>query len=307
MEVFPMTKRRFAFTLFQLLVVLAVLALLFALFLPAIAKIRLAAARTQSQNNMKQLGLACHNYYDANNVFPPGVDAKHFSTVTYLLPYIEQDNVSKQIDMKKPLTDKENLAVAATRIKVFLNPSDEVEQVDKDFGGTNYLFSAGSQYDLKDNDGVFFEKSKIKFPDITDGTSNTMMIGETLKGSGEVPKTAQVARQHVLLKKEDLKNLSDDSGVKDLADNKNIAADRCKNWMDGRFLQGTFTATRVIDDEKPDVDCAGAGGLSGLRGINKGANVAMCDGSVRFVNVGISLDVWKAIATRAGGEVVPNF
>jgi prepilin-type processing-associated H-X9-DG protein len=288
-------------------VVLALLALLFALFLPAIAKIRLAAARSQSQNNLKQLALACHNYYDANNVFPPGVDAKHFSTVTYLLPYIEQDNVYKQVDMKKPVTDKENLAIAATRIKVFINPSDEVQVVDKDFGGTNYLFSAGSQYDLKDNDGVFFEKSKIKFPDITDGTSNTVMIGETLKGSGTVPEKPDVARQHVLLKKEDLKNLSDDSGVKDFADKKNLAVDRCKNWMDGRFLQGTFTATRTLNDEKPDVDCAGYGGLSGLRGINKGVNIAMCDGSVRFVDMGLSLDIWKALATRGGGEVIPNF
>jgi prepilin-type processing-associated H-X9-DG protein len=288
-------------------VVLALLALLFALFLPAIAKIRLAAARSQSQNNLKQLALACHNYYDANNTFPPGVDAKHFSTVTYLLPYIEQDNVYKQVDMKKPVTDKENLAIAATRIKVFINPSDEVQVVDKDFGGTNYLFSAGSQYDLKDNDGVFFEKSKIKFPDIADGTSNTVMIGETMKGSGTVPEKPDVARQHVLLKKEDLKNLSDDSGVKDFADKKNLAADRCKNWMDGRFLQGTFTATRTLNDEKPDVDCAGSGGLSGLRGANKGVNIAMCDGSVRFVDMGLSLDIWKALATRGGGEVVPNF
>jgi prepilin-type processing-associated H-X9-DG protein len=302
-----MTQRRSAFTLFQLLVVLAVLALLFALFLPAVAKIRLAAARTQSQNNLKQMALAGHNYYDANGSFPPGMDAKHFSTATYLLPYIEQDNVFKQIDMKKPLTDKENLAIAAIRIKVFINPSDDVQQVDKDFGGTNYLFSAGSQYDLKENDGVFFEKSKIKFPDIADGTSNTVMIGETLKGSGEIPKVADVARQHVLLKKEDLKNLSDDSGAKDFADNKNIAADRCKNWMDGRFLQGTFTGTRVLNDEKPDVDCGGAGGLSGLRGLNKGVNVAMCDGSVRYVPMTLSLDVWKALATRNGGEVIPNF
>src|SRR5258708_3349223 len=174
-----MTQRRSAFTLFQLLVVLALLALLFALFLPAVAKIRVAAARSQSQNNLKQLALACHNYYDTVNSFPPGVDAKHFSAATYLLPYIEQDNVFKQIDMKKAITDKENLAVAAIKIKTFLNPSDDVQQVDKDFGGTNYLFSAGSQYDLKDNDGVFFEKSKIKFPDISDGTSNTVMIGET--------------------------------------------------------------------------------------------------------------------------------
>jgi type II secretory pathway pseudopilin PulG len=226
------TQRRRAFTLFQLLVLLAVLALLFALFLPAVAKIRLAAARSQSQNNLKQLALACHNYYDANGSFPPGVDAKlHFSATAYLLPYIEQDNVYKQIDFKKPVDDKTNLAVAATRIKTLINPADPVEQVDKNFGGTNYLFSAGSDYALKENDGVFFENSKIKIPDIADGTSNTIMIGETLKGDSGT-KATDVQRQHILLKKEDLKELTDDSGAKEWKDGKNIAGDRCKNWMD---------------------------------------------------------------------------
>jgi prepilin-type processing-associated H-X9-DG protein len=300
-------QRRRAFTLFQLLVLLAVLALLFALFLPAVAKIREAAARTQSQNNLKQLALASHNYYDANGSFPPGVDAKlHFSATAYLLPYIEQQNVYNQIDFKKAVDDKNNLGVAAIKIKTLINPNDPVEHVDKDFGGTNYLFSAGSEYALKENDGVFFENSKIKFPDISDGTSNTIMIGETLKGDG-MEKATDVQRQYVLLKKEDLKDLTDDHGAKEWKDGKNIAGDRCKNWMDGRFLQGTFTATRTVNDEKPDVSCGGVGGLSGLRGISKGVNVAMCDGSVRFVNMDVKLSVWKAIATRAGGEVVPNF
>jgi prepilin-type processing-associated H-X9-DG protein len=301
-----MTNKRSAFTLFQLLIMLAVLALLFALLLPAVQKVREAAARTQSANNLKQLGLACHNYYDVNGSMPPGVDANHFSTTTYVLPYIEQNEVFKSIDLKKKVDDKENLAVAATKIKTLLNPADPVEQVSKDFGGTNYLFSAGSKHALKDNDGVFFTGSKIKFPDITDGTSNTIMIGETLKGDSMV-KAMDVHRQHVQLKVDDLKNLTEESGVKDWKDDKNIAADRCKTWMDGRFLQGTFTATRVLNDEKPDVNCGGAGGLSGLRGINKGANIAMCDGSVRFVQMNLSVEIWQALATRAGGEVIPNF
>ncbi len=300
------TQRRQAFTLFQLLVILAVLALLFALFLPAVAKIRDSAARSQSANNLKQLGLACHNYYDVHGSFPAGVDGKGFSATAYLLPYIEQAAVFQAIDFKKGLDDKDNLKTAATVIKTLLNPQDPVTQVDKDFGGTNYLFSAGSKYELKDNDGVFFKDSKVKFPDITDGTSNTMMIGETLKGDNTT-KATDVHRQHVALKKDALKDLTDDSGAKEWKDDKSISGDRCKNWMDGHFLRGTFTGTRTLNDEKPDVDCGGMGGLSGLRGVNKGVNIAMCDGSVRFLQMTLSIDVWKALATRAGGEVIPNF
>ncbi len=301
-----MIQRRQGFTLFQLLILLAVLALAFALFLPAVQKIREAAARSQSANNMKQMALAGHNYYDTAGSMPPGVDAKHFSAAAYLLPYIEQGNVFNQIDFKKGIDDKNNATVAAIQIKTFINPMDPVQQVDKDFGSTNYLFNAGGEYPLKDNDGVFYENSKVKFPDITDGTSNTMMIGETLKGDGGT-KAADVRRQNVALKKEDLKDLAEESGVKEWKDGKNIAGDRGKSWMDGRFLQGTFTGTRTLNDEKPDVDCGGVGGLSGLRGISKGVNVAMCDGSVRYVPMTVSLGVWKALATRNGGEVIPNF
>src|SRR5438445_13732450 len=95
-------NRRRGFTLFQLLVLLALLALLFSLLLPAIAKVRQAAGRSQSQNNMKQIGLACHNYFAVHNKFCPGNDANNFSTTAYLLPYIEQDNLFKQLDFKKP-------------------------------------------------------------------------------------------------------------------------------------------------------------------------------------------------------------
>jgi prepilin-type processing-associated H-X9-DG protein len=301
-----MTQKRSAFTLFQLLVLLALIALAFALLLPAVQKIREAAARTQSANNLKQLALACHVYYDANGSLPPGVDANHFSATTYLLPYIEQDTVFKSIDLKKKVDDKDNVTAAAAKIRILINPADPVMEVSKDFGATNYLFCAGAKYELKDNDGVCFAGSKIKFPDIADGTSNTLLVGETLKGDSMV-KAMDVHRQHVQLKKDDLKNLTAESGVKDWKDDKNIAADRCKTWMDGRFLQGTFTATRVVNDEKPDVNCAGVGGLSGLRGVNTGVNVAMCDGSVRFVQMTVAVEVWQALATRAGGEVIPNF
>src|SRR5437879_4667966 len=87
------TSRRRAFTLFELLTALAAMLLLFALLLPAVARAKLAAVRAQSQNNLKQLALAVHNYASTFNVMPPGVDDNHFSTVAYLLPYLEQNNV----------------------------------------------------------------------------------------------------------------------------------------------------------------------------------------------------------------------
>ena len=268
-----MRRRRPAFTLFQLLVVLALLLVLFALLLPAVAKVRLAAARAQSQNNLKQIGLAVHNYHDVNNRMPAGNDANNFSAATYLLPYIEQDNLFKLIDLKKSIDDPANAAPRGTVIKTFLNPLDPVRMVTRDYGPTNYLFSAGTSPDLVNNNGIFYQGSGVRLVDVTDGTSNTVMLGDTLKGDGGV-RAMDVRRQHVRLKKEALKGIKDDAGTQDFKDDKHIAANRCASWMDGRFLQGTFTGTRPINDTKPDVDCAGLGGVSALRSTQDGVSVA---------------------------------
>jgi hypothetical protein len=300
------THPRRGLTLFQLLVVLALLILLFALLLPALAKARLTAARMQSQNNLKQIALAAHNYHASFNVLPPGNDAHNFSAAARLLPFVEQDAVFQSIDFKKPVDDKANAAARKLLIPTFLNPLDAVRSVSMDYGATNYLFNAGSKPDLVDNDGVFYQESKITFATITDGTSNTLLAGETLKGDGGV-RAADVRRQHVLLKKEALKGLADEAGVKDWEDDRHIAADRCASWMDGRFLQGTFTGTRVLNDPRPDVSCAGAGGLSGLRSTQDHSNIALCDGSVRTINKKVELKVWKNLASRNDGEVIPNF
>jgi type II secretory pathway pseudopilin PulG len=294
---------RSGFTLFQLLVLLALLAILFALLLPAVAKVRMAAARTQSANNLKQLALALHNYHDAIGHLPPGVDDNNFSTATYLLPYIEQDNLFKNIDLTKSIDDKANAEARKTAIRTFLNPLDAVANVSMDYGATNYLFNAGSHHELANNDGIFFTNSQIKLTDITDGTSNTLFACETLKGDGNV-KAMDVKRQHIALKKEALKDLDDDSGVKDFKDGKNLAADRCASWMDGRFLQGTFNSMRRPNDPKPDVTCGGLGGLSGPRSFGDVYQVSMADGSVRTIRTAISMDNWKALSTRAGGETI---
>src|SRR5205807_2872909 len=110
---------------------------------------------------------------------PPGNDANNFSASAHLLPFIEQDNVFKQLDFNKPMSDEANAPVRKLKLQVLLSPRDSQQTVKDDWGATNYLYCAGSKADLKDKDGIFFQDSKIRLPDVTDGLSNTVMTGET--------------------------------------------------------------------------------------------------------------------------------
>lgn len=287
---------RHAFTLFQLLIVLAILAILIGLLLPAVQKVREAAARAQSQNNLKQIALATINYADTyQGVIPPGIDKINFSTFAYILPFIEQNNLYQTIDFKKSIDDEANAGPRQTLIKTFFNPADAVQRVNPNWGPTNYLF----------NDQVMLpEKEKPRFPAfITDGTSNTIMSGETLKGDGN-DKGRDVRRQYVLLKKEDLKGTGPNTGVKYFKDGKNIAGDRCASWMDGRFLQTRFNSRLQPNDERPDVSCGGVSGVSALRSYSSVVLVGMFDGSVRTVSTSISKTTWQSAMTPNGGEVL---
>jgi type II secretory pathway pseudopilin PulG len=288
-----MRTRRPGLTLFQLLVALAVLAILLGLLLPAIQKVRQAAARMQSMNNLKQIALACHNYNDSHGHLPAGVDANHFSAAARLLPYLEQDNLFKRIDFKKACDDKANAAIAGTLIKTYVSPRDPIVRVRADAGPTNYLF----------NHHLFFLNSKTSLARIPDGTSQTIMTGETLKGDGQ-KKGMDVRRQYVLLKKGDLKGLKDDAGVKPFKADKNIAGDRCDLWIDGRFLKGTFNGRLRPNDARPDVSCGGEGGVSALRSLDHIVLVGLADGSVRSVLVTIDEKTWRAAMTPAGGEIL---
>jgi hypothetical protein len=283
-----------ALNLFDLIALLGALAMLSALLFPAVLRVRQAAARVQSMNNLKQLGLALHNHASANNdEFPAGVDANHFSATTKLLPYIEQDNLYKDIDLTKSIDAKANAKPRAVRIKTLDSPRDPVQTVDKRYGPTSYLY----------NDKVFFLNSKAdlksSFPD---GTSNTIVIGETLRGDGK-KEAVTVRRQHVLLKKAALKGIKPNAGVKDFKANKHITGNRCASWMDGRFLQGTFNGKLKLNDPRPDVSCAGAGGVSTLRSLSPLILVALGDGSVRGLNAGtLTFKTWTNALDPADGQ-----
>ena len=296
------TSPRPGYGLFQLLVVIALLAILLGMLLPAVQKVRESAARMRSQNNLKQIALASHAYHDVNGQFAPGVDDKFFSGFAQLLPYIEQDNLYKKLDLAKNCDDKDNAEIRAIMVKIFISPR-EPHHPDPKAGPTSYFLVAGTKSPLEDNDGIFYKDSRVTLNAITDGTSNTMFCLESNVGDGS-KKATTVARQHVRLKEADLKNLEDKTGVKDFEDGKNIAGNRGSAWIDGRYLQSTISITREFNDKRPDVDCGGAGGHAGIRTDTRGTNVGMADGSVRFISNSAKLSVWQAIATRAGGEVV---
>jgi hypothetical protein len=266
----------------------------FSLALPAIVHARAAAENPKDVQNIKQIVLALHNHHDAYGHLPAGVDDLGFSASAKLLPFIEQDKLYKTIDFKKPFDDPANAAARKTVVKAFLSPRDPLGKVVDAAGATNYLY----------NDQVFSQNSKMKLVGITDGTSNTIGVGETLKGDGG-DKAKDVARQHIGLKKEVLDKLKADGGVKDWKDGKNVVADRCASWMDGHFLQGTFNGVLAPNDEKPDVSCEGLGGVSALRSLNDNVPVGMLDGSVHYINAKkLSLDTYRAALTPNGGEIL---
>jgi prepilin-type N-terminal cleavage/methylation domain-containing protein/prepilin-type processing-associated H-X9-DG protein len=185
------------FTLIELLVVIAVIGILIGLMLPAIQRMRETASRLQCQNNLRQIGLACHTYHDTYHHLPPG----YYATASYpstspgwgwgafLLPFLEQQPVWKQIKVKQPL---EQQPVIQTVLPIFLCPSDSAPTAA--FPVTTELYStlclaAPSSYaatvgddscecDAPTGNGVFYRNSQTRFNDIHDGLSETTMIGD---------------------------------------------------------------------------------------------------------------------------------
>lgn len=296
------SSTRNGFTLYQLIALIGLLAILAGFLAPAIQKVREAAARTQSQNNLKQIVISLHNYASVErDRFPAGTDNNHFSAHARILPYIEQNNLYRRIDFTQLCTAKANAVVRQSQVKVFISPLDPVARVGLN-GPTNYFYNAGAQASLTKNDGPFHLNSSIRLTVISaqDGLSNTVALVESLKGSGKAMPLS-VRRQHIELKANALQGLKPEAGVADLKAGKRIASNRGSSWLDGRFLQSTINAGRLPNDPRPDVDCGGEGGWGGPRTLYSMANVALCDGSVRSVSLKISERTWKAAMSYKDG------
>ena len=199
------------FTLIELLVVIAIIAILIALLLPAVQQAREAARRTSCKNNMKQLGLAIHNYHDVHLCFPmsarsgvtAGGPSSGFSWITMALPYFDQAPLFNQLNLNYKLTENtvtNNRTLIETPLPTLLCPSDPTQAVRSDLanwwawpgeptagtvgrgpaGVTCYMGYQGDWFDTEPPDGMF-ERSprrKVRMRDIIDGTSNVMAVGE---------------------------------------------------------------------------------------------------------------------------------
>jgi prepilin-type N-terminal cleavage/methylation domain-containing protein/prepilin-type processing-associated H-X9-DG protein len=211
---------RRAFTLIELLVVIAIIAILIGLLLPAVQKVREAAARTQCLNNLKQLGLAMHNYEGAIGHLPPafanttpaawaGLPPYFFSwsALAMLNPYLEQTNIYNMMDLTQPIympSPPYNISTAnqfavQQVVKLFLCPSDKMQPVANPgdygvptIGPTNYAVCVGTGAtnggppfgSPLNSDGMFMAGQGFRITDIADGSSNTAMMSESLLGDG---------------------------------------------------------------------------------------------------------------------------
>ncbi len=361
MPVFCKKPLRAGFTLVELLVVIAIIGILVGLLLPAVQAAREAARRMQCTNHLKQLGLAMHNYESVFKVFPPlgtnqsltpAFATNSYSTQARILPYIEQANLHSLLDFSiDPWVGSGpnpalNPIVFSTSVPIFQCPSDpgpsHYTVAGLSCAGINYMVSTGSgtktYYDLRHrNDGIAGVNSRVKMGDISDGTSNSVMISETVRGDGtDITLPAGTTPQRPyrkMLSGTSGSNPSATGGVPgfrgtgsgwtgDPIQNPDLApvVTSHTGWSGGQSGTGrglswvraipTYTSTQGYNTPNsriPDIQAHGTG-FFGPRSMHTGgANAVLCDGSVHFLSDGIDTQTNWSLHSINGGEVIGAF
>jgi len=294
--------RRRAFTLIELLVVIAIIAVLIALLLPAVQQAREAARRSQCKSNMKQLGLAFHNYHDTHNRLPFGAHSSQtgHAWCLYLMPFIDQANVFNQWTFNCNYYGN-NAALRRIPQPVYVCPSDTPQQWwdsnplynyavclgntnaarTSPLNGVNYLPGA---FDTDLTDQVACSGNPPRsyaFRDVTDGLSTTMLAGEVRQGTAA----------------------TDIRGLVWWSPFTGFSANMSPNTASPDSMQGFCV-------NSPAVGMPCVSGTTGLAARSKhvgGVHVLLGDGAVRFVSNNINLPTWQALSTIQGSETIGDF
>jgi prepilin-type processing-associated H-X9-DG protein len=316
-----------------LLVVIAIIAVLVGLLLPAVQAARESARRTSCVNHLRQLGIAAQNHHDSKGGLPPGAESRpwasspnnawtfyRWSSLAHLAPFVEEANALAVLDLSIPLYAS-NLEVTpankrgiAQVISLFLCPSDLEQVVSPGFGPTNYVACSGTGAGGGtpfDTDGVFYVNSHTRLAEITDGTSHTALMSESILGN---PKGTPLARDPEVDYKWSLSAPLTDTFCANTPQ-WNVSDPRGFAWVSGEYRCASYNHYDTPNTSKPDCLGTRLGGgpqfqfsAYGWRAARSrhpgGVNVLLVDGAVRPVNDDVDPVVWRALSTRAGDEVI---
>jgi type II secretory pathway pseudopilin PulG len=318
-----------------LLVVIAIIAVLIALLLPAVQQAREAARRSQCKNNLKQIGLALHNYESTHSSLPPGSlnpaagVGSNASTHPLLLPYLDQTGVFSVFNFSLDFnTHAVNQTAREQVLAVLQCPSQPASpllvlaapQCPNGCGTTNYVQSLGNNANYASNNGPFGRRFGAKFRDILDGLSNTALFGEIILG----PSNGTSTTGSVPAGNPDYYKVATDLpfGTWDAsATGDTIAVPACDTTANAyryrgkQYYRGIVVATYYSHTLTPNSrrrDCIRGTGLDrghlAARSYHVGgAHVLLADGAVKFASENVDEAVWRAVGSKEGGETGTEF
>ncbi|WP_373653549.1 DUF1559 domain-containing protein [Schlesneria sp. DSM 10557] len=311
--------RRHGFTLIELLVVIAIIAVLIALLLPAVQQAREAARRTQCKNNLKQLGLAIHNYHDTFGCLPiadVNGAVNPVSAHARLLPYFEQVNLYNMIDFNVPYDHPNNAVARSKEVPVFRCPSDPTPLPASIGGRNNYYWNAGSGIVMyasgaagqPASNGIVFHNRMFRFSDITDGLSNSAAMSEKLTGDG----SNAVASPKTDTFQPGTYPTTPDEALQDCnAVNVQDLARQGYSNVGGPWIQQYHSTNQYNHVLQPNGrSCMFPPGRIATTANSQhtgGVHLLLCDGSVKFVSENLALQTWRALGSINGGENLGEF